>query len=344
LAQDKRELKKFDQASFKMQFVWTMDLLKKTIGVSKKHLRKAQEIREQEIFEDEIIEKGKEVKRTFTFGFRRFLIKEEHKKREILAPHPKVQMILKAINKWLEKASVPHPNAFGFIKKSNPKKAVETLIRVKDFPLLRYKHYVKLDISQAFPSIGLEMIREALVRLGVDEALVNPLAWFCTYYYDFQRRLPPGSACSPILLNLVYQPMYDEFARVCEPLGIAFAGYADDFTFASVNEIPQATIEKLMLVPAKFGFELNKRKIRNNRGKDIPHILGLTIVEGKIHLKRQVKNKFRRIFYAALKFDAYSSERINGVVGEIRQIYGEEKDWPGWLRKPYKRYQKERRR
>lgn len=83
-----------------------------------------------------------------------------------------------------------------------------------------------------------------------------------------------------------------------------------------------------------------EKKIRNFVNT-VPHILGLTIVRGEIHLNHARKNKFRRILYAAAK-DNYSHEHVMGVVAAITQIYGKESNWPGWLLKPWQKYQLER--
>lgn len=207
-------LKKLVVSSFDIQFTTNLGESAKIIGTYKKTLRRAYWIRRQEKFEDEIMEKGKLVKRTFQYGFRRFIKKEPHKDREILAPHPDVQKAFKAVQKWLERTSSSHPRAFGFVKRRNPKKAVKSLLGNGN------KYFFRFDISDAFPSIGMEMVQLALRRLKVDEVLIMPLAWFITYYYNDQRRLPQGSACSPAMLNRVYKPMCRKIDQVCEKHGI----------------------------------------------------------------------------------------------------------------------------
>ncbi len=325
-------LKKLVVSSFDIQFTTNLGELAKTIRTSKKCLRKAYLIRRKESFECEIMEKRKLVKRTFQYGFRRFKKKEEHKDREILAPHPDVQLAFKAIKEWLDRVSSSHKRAYGFVKKRNPKKAVKTL--------LGNKHFFRFDIADAFPSIGMEMVQLALKGLKIDETLMMPLSWFITYYYDGQRRLPQGSACSPAMLNRIYKPMCNRIQQVCEKHNIKkFIVYADDFTFAS-DLISEEAKKELLAVPVSFGFEINEKKTRNFVNI-VPHVLGLTIVRGEIHLNHRRKNKFRRILYAATKGN-YSHKHVMGIVAAIRQIYGEERNWPGWLLKPWQKYQLKR--
>lgn len=204
------------------------------------------------------------------------------------------------------------------------------------------RHFVGFDISDAFPSITFEMIAAALERLHIREAVLDVLAWLVTYDYNDQRRLPQGSSCSPNWLNLVYRPMCDEIQEICQRHGIIWNVYGDDFNFGSQNISLEAKAE-LLAVPAKYGLQIKERKTRDNLGKTIPHILGLTIVDGKIHIKRQTKDRIRRILYAARVYGAYSDEKVAGLIGYVRHIYGEEANWPGSILKLYQQYKAERR-
>lgn len=333
MAAEKYKLKPLSDVSFDIKLKWTLGILAELLGITKKSLRNAFRIIQSPKLEAEILEKGKPVKRTFAYGFRRFILTRKEKEREILAPHPEVQTVFTAIKNWLEKISQPHQNAFGCIKNRNPKKAAQAL--------LGNKHFFGFDISDAFPSITAEMIKVSLRRLKVDEAIIEILTWLVTYYYQHERRLPQGASSSPIILNLVYRPLCDEVAAVCQKYNIEWNVYVDDFNFAAQKNIPPEAKAELLAVPAKYGFSLKAEKTRDNYGKTIPHILGLTIVDNKIHIKRRLKNKFRRIMYAA-RMGVYSSEQVLGIRAYIRDIYGDQENWPGWLLKPYDRYQAER--
>jgi len=338
MSNERHGLKKLVVSSFDVQFTTNLEELAKTIGTSKKCLRRAYNLKRQESFEDEIVEKGKRVKRVFHYGFRRFTKKEAHKEREIFAPHPDVQLAFKAIKKWIEKISSSHGHAYGFVKKRNPKKAVKAL--------LGNKHFFGLDIFSAFPSIVMKMVEMALKEAKVDKQFITLIAWFLTYWYSdhgdgAQRRLPQGSSCSPALLNRVYKPMCRRIDEVCKKHGIKkWIVYADDFSFAS-DVISDDAKRELLSVPTRYGFKVSQRKTRDNFGKTIPHILGLTIIRGEIHINHLRKNKFRRILFAAAKHSVYSHEHVLGIVADVKSIYGSEKNWPGWLLKPWQKYQYE---
>lgn len=323
------------EISFEVRIGWTLGVLSGLLKVPKKHLRSALEIIKNPKLEAEIPEKGKLVKRTFHFGFREFELVRKEKKRKILAPHPDVQKIFQGIKNWLESLDVSHHKAFGFVKERNPRQAVEAL--------LGNRRFFGFDVAAAFPSITLEMVTAALERLKVNEVILDILAWLVTYDYDGQRRLPQGSACSPILLNLVYHPMCEEIEALCRRYynRVDWNVYADDFNVAG-KTIPAELKAEMLEIPAKYGFQIKKEKTRDNAGRTIPHLLGLTIVDGKIHINRQTKNRIRRIIYAAATQGAYSNEKVAATVGYVRHIYGEEANWPGSIRTVYRRYQARR--
>jgi RNA-directed DNA polymerase len=307
----------------KFQINLSLKLLARLVRIPRKQLRKAMDIIQTERLETRIEEKGRMVKRTFHFGFHEFTIKQDHKERQIKAPHPDVQQVYVRIREWLEKEYEPHPNMYGFVKGRDYKGAVKFLSGKE--------HYFGFDIADAFPSITKEMLEEYLKKLGLGDILASTLSWLVTYDYNGRRRLPQGASSSPMLLNLVYKSMCRKINVLCRKNKISWAVDADDFNFAASSIAPE-TKEELLSIPIAYGFTIKEKKIKDNLGKTIPHMLGLTIVNGKIHMSHRRKNKFRRMIYAAYKFNSYSENKINGIKSAIQFIYGEEKKWPGWLR------------
>ncbi len=321
---------KLSAVSPQVRFLWTLGVLSGLIGLPKKQIRKAFRILKSAKTTAELFKKGKTVKATFYYGFRIFSLRKKNKEREILQPHPEVQKVYRAVKDWLDSKFSAHDNAYGFVRERNSKKAIQRL--------LGKKHFFAFDIAQAFPSIKEEYVEKTLARLGIDESVAKSLAWFLTYYYHGQRRLPQGASASPILLNLVYRPMCEEIDVVCRKNNIFWAVYADDFNFAGeiiVSEVKQ----ELLSIPAKFGFSIKSEKTKDNLGKTIPHALGLTVVNDKIHICRRKKKEYRRIMYAAIRYGTYSRGEVLGRVNAIRCIYGNENNWPKWLLQPWLEYQ-----
>lgn len=325
---EEHKIRSIKEASLDVQIIWTMGELAEFLEITKKNLRKAIKIMREPILEEQIFAEGVSIKRTFSFGFECYFSKKKNKKpRLIHAPHPDIQIVLSAMRKKITSLYSPSGNAFGFVKGKNIKKAVNRL--------LKGKHFIAFDIAEAFPSISFDDVEKALGCLEIPKELISPLAFIATYEFNGKRRLPQGSSCSPALLNLVYKPMCEEISRICKENGIKWFVYADDFCFAA-EKIPSEVKERIFSIPAKYGFSIKPEKNRDNLEKTIPQMLGLTIVDGKIHLKRKTKKKFRSILYMA-KYEKYSPSQIAGVISVIRQIYGPKKNWPGWLIKTGKK-------
>ncbi len=327
VAEAKKALMSLASVSWEIQRDWSLGLVSSLLNVPKKRLRQVIKILEAPKIKEKNLKEG--VTKIFRYGFYEFWIskKPKAKQRRILAPHFLVQETYNAIHHWLSGAYVPHEKAFGFVKGKHYKMAVEQL--------LDNKYFFGFDISNAFPSISAEMVKNALQSLNLNEPVAEILSWLVTCYYDYERRLPQGSSCSPALLNLIYLPMHREIDFLCKKHKISWICYADDFNFASKTEIPKKTKEELMKIPLKYGFALSREKIRDNKGRTIPHLLGLTIVDNKIQIRRERKKEYRRFFYLAGKCGKYSPGEVEGIAEAIRCIYGEIDDWPSCLRKPY---------
>ncbi len=313
-------------ASDRVWSQWMLGGVSELTGIPKKHLRKALRIFTEPKMEAEIFRNGEFTKKTFRYGFMTYYKIEKRKKRKIIEPHDDIQMVYRKIKVWLEDNFESHKNAFGFVKGRNSKAAADELE-----PLFSGGYHFGFDIADAFPSVTDEMIRETLERLGIDETIAEFLAWFLTYEYHGKRRLPQGASASPVVINLVYFPMCEVLDEICESSGIKWSVYADDFNFAA-EHISDEVKERLILIPADFGFSIKPSKNKDNLGKTVPHMLGLTVVGGKLHIKRKLKNKFRRVLYAHKKYGAYSDEVVRGIHNYVGCIYGEKKNWPGWLK------------
>ena len=314
-------------ASDRVWSQWMLGGVSELTGIPKKHLRKAFRIVTEPRLEAEIFRNGEFVKKFFCYGFMSYIVQEKEKKRRIIEPHDDVQKVYKKVKEWLEESFDSHEKAFGFVKNRNSKGAANELRPL----FFEGGHHFGFDVADAFPSVTDEMVQRALKSIGVEETVAELLAWFLTYEYQGKRRLPQGASSSPIILNLVYKPMCEELDRLCRLNGIKWSVYADDFNF-SAKSISAEVKEELISVISRFGFKIKSKKNKDNFGKTIPHLLGLTIVDGKLHIKRKQKKKLRRMLYLAKKYEIYSPEVVRGINNYIGCIYGEKKNWPGWLK------------
>lgn len=265
MTEKKYKLQPLEKVSLDVQFSWTMGIIAKLLKITKKNLRKAKKIVSAPKYDDEILINGMPTQITFHYGFYGFIKKIKRKQRKILAPHPKLQIVFRAIKDTLVEMEPTHENAFGFVKKRNVQMAVRSL--------LGNAHFISFDIADAFPSITAKMVENSLKKLKLQEELIQPLTHLVTCDYDQERRLPQGSSCSPAILNLVYKPMCQEIDRVCGTHNISWFVYADDFNFAALVIPPQAKNE-LLAIPPKYGFSTKASKTKDNLGKTIPPYAG----------------------------------------------------------------------
>ncbi len=324
MSNSKYKLQTMESVALDVQFRWTLGLLAKYLKITKKSLRKAKKILDAPEFKDLVKVKKKLVNMTFNFGYFSYYKVIKKKRRHILAPHPALQEVLWVISQKIVELSPAHERAYGFVQKRNFQMATESLVG--------NKHFFSFDISDAFPSITDKMIEKRLLQLNVPEEFIKILVRLVTHQYNGEYRLPQGASSSPVILNLVYYPMCEEIESVCQNWEIDWCVYADDFTFAG-KDVTNEMKKTLLAIPKKYGFKIKKKKTKDNLGKTIPHMLGLIIVDGKVHLKRYTKKKFRQRFYFAWKHGLYNDWLVDGTANVIRQVYGDPEDWPGSLRK-----------
>jgi hypothetical protein len=319
-----------EEIALDAKFKWTLGLLSGFLNVTKKDLRKAKRIIDTPKFKDRIVVNGKMEKRVFDFGYQSFHLLIKNKRRHILAPHPALQKVFRVINEKIIELYPAHKKAYGFVRKRNFQMATRSLVG--------NEHFFSFDISDAFPSITSEIAEKTLLDLKVPEELVKPLARLVTHQYQGYYRLPQGASSSPAILNMVYKPMCEEIEAVCQKFGIKWCVYVDDFTFAG-EVITSEMREALIAIPRKYGFRIKKSKTKDNLGKTIPHMLGLTIVDDQIQLRRRTKREFRRRFYLAWKYDTFNEWEIAGIVAVIKQTYGKDiENWPNSLKNSWLLY------
>ncbi len=83
----------------------------------------------------------------------------------------------------------------------------------------------------------------------------------------YEKKLPTGSPCSPVLANMVCYEMDKELEMFCLNNSIRYTRYADDLSFSSETFIQKEFIGSLKHIIGKYGFELNESKIRLQSSK-----------------------------------------------------------------------------
>lgn len=154
-----------------------------------------------------------------------------------------------------------------------------------------------VDISNFFPSISRQQVEFALQEHGASETIAAAIANIAT----FDSALATGFPASPVLSNLVFRPLDDEFEHFANVNGLTYTRYADDLTFSgeSVNDAHLGAISaKLSL----HGFRTNTKKVRFQRRGHRQIVTGFTVAHADhVRLPKPKKKILRQDLYYSSK-------------------------------------------
>lgn len=154
-----------------------------------------------------------------------------------------------------------------------------------------------VDISNFFPSIKRQQVELALQAHGAGEKIAAAIANITT----FDGALATGFPTSPVLSNLVFRPLDDEFENFANVSELVYTRYADDLTFSgeSVND---AHLEAISTTLSSHGFRTNTKKVRFQRKGHRQVVTGFTVAHSDhIRLPKPKKKILRQDLYYSSK-------------------------------------------
>lgn len=158
------------------------------------------------------------------------------------------------------------------------------------------KVVLNLDIKRFFDSISLEKIVESFIFFGFQRDMATVLARLLT----INGRLATGFSTSPVLSNIVCVDMDNELQLLAGRYDATYTRYADDLTFSTHNFLPlRKEIEAIL---KKYSFSINASKCRLFRRGGPQYVTGLTVVDSKPRLSRQLKRAIRLELYYIKKY------------------------------------------
>lgn len=166
---------------------------------------------------------------------------------------------------------------------------------------LKKKRILNLDIDSFFDSIDERAIREAFGRLGCRADIAGNLSRLTT----INGALPQGFNTSPVLANIVFQPLDEQLSSICSDSGCVYTRYADDITISTDGQLP--SVSQLGDILAKGGFRLNSSKERMMFRGGKQYVTGLTVFDSEYpRIPKRFKRKIRLRLYYLRKFGAKS--------------------------------------
>lgn len=186
---------------------------------------------------------------------------------------------------------------------------------------------LSVDLKDFFPSISSNQVYTIFSNIGYGDFAATILTHVCT----LEGILPQGSACSPIISNIVCITLDKRLIGLCEKRGIRFTRYADDMYFSCDDKtllLKNYPVIKKIIEDEQF--TLNERKIHFHTPSNKKRITGVTVAttskEDFFELKASkfLKKKIRAEIYKCIMSGDYMIK--NHILGEISYVNFIEKE------------------
>lgn len=248
--------------------------------------------------------------------------------RTISVPYPALLECQKWIHKNILSNIKMHSCVHGFRAKrsivSNAKKHVGA------------NHFLKIDISDFFPSIGLNRLIHTFKSLGYSHRIAYYLSAICSK----DGCLPQGAPTSPALSNIVSRPMDWRLFNLAKHFNITYTRYADDLAFSGTS-IPWKFSQYAYQVILACGFKPNESKTQLIQHAGTRVIAGISVAGKTIAVPKHYKRRVRQEVFYTLKFGAESHAKVSSIcspnaleslIGKIQFILSVEPDNKFFLR------------
>lgn len=188
-------------------------------------------------------------------------------------------------------------------------------------PHLGSRFFFVTDLSHAYASVNLDLLRDCLANLDFYPDVVQTLIEINTH----RDQLPIGFAASPLLFNLALHSfdikIVQLLTNVYDRPDVVYTRYYDDLVFSSPNELGPLK-ETVSDVLEEFGFSLKDRKtfygdVQQNR----ICFTGLTITPQGITLSKKKRKNFEGLLLLAQHDPLKWKPKVAGKLGLFHMVY-----------------------
>lgn len=151
------------------------------------------------------------------------------------------------------------------------------------------KSFLKMDISDFFPSISINRVVSIFRRFGYTQKLSYALAALCC----LNGRLPQGAATSPMISNIVAKKFDGRLGSLAKSFNLSYTRYADDLTFSG-ETIPIKIINYIKNIVEDEKFRINEDKTVLATGRCKKIVTGISVSEDTLKLPKETKRQLRQ--------------------------------------------------
>ena len=233
-----------------------------------------------------------------------FPIKKGSKVREILAPRVSLKVVQKWISYHLQSFYSPPEHVYGFVAGRSHIDAASVHCGAE--------WVFSVDIENFFPTTPSYIVKQSLQKIGYGQESSSLIASLCT----LDGFLVQGSPCSPVISNIVFEPLDATLAALATEMGARLTRYADDIVFSGSGEVPEDIRERVRSVFNEGPWSLSERKSKLSKHPERLKVHGLLVHNSVPRLTKGYRNKIRAFRHSLLsgKVKDCDMARITGHV------------------------------
>ena len=185
----------------------------------------------------------------------------------------------------------------------------------------RNKRFVfNLDLENFFGTINFGRVRGFFMK-DKNFALHPKVATILAQIACYQKALPQGSPCSPVISNLIGHVLDIHLVRLSAQTGCTYTRYADDLTFSTnKQEFPSMVArtavgsehvwepgKELVRLVIRSGFTINAKKTRMQYRDSRQEVTGL-VVNSRVNVRHEYRHNVRAMVNRLLSTGSFDFE------------------------------------
>ncbi|MFD5022960.1 reverse transcriptase family protein [Paenibacillus sp. NPDC058367] len=229
--------------------------------------------------------------------------------RDVCKPNYKLKIIQKWILKNILNKLEVSEYAHGFVKNRSILTNAETHKYSKPFWVF------SMDIKDFFPSIKYKDVKKIYTEIGYSNEVSETLSLLTTVH----GKLAQGFPTSPMLSNLYFRGIDEEFQRIASGYYIRYSRYADDITFSGIQKNGYLVLYKnlkeiVTSILSNYNFVVNDAKTRLMRDKHPKIVTGLVVTAEGVRIPQKYIRKLNKEIYYCRKFGVNGHLKYHGLI------------------------------